>query len=117
MFALPGEDPMLARATLDFAKRLPFDFVSFHLTTPFLGTELRQDYLKWGRMTNDTNDFTQLNPVFIPHGWEGKEEELKTFFTGAFREFYLRPGYILRQLVKIRSWDEVKMYARGLKVF
>jgi len=116
MFALPKETPRRARATLDFAKRLPLDFASFHLTTPFLGTELRATYEKWGRMIDDSSVFTQLHPVFIPFGWEGREEELKRFFSGAFKSFYLRPKYVLRQLFNIRSWDEISMYIRGLKV-
>lgn len=116
MFALPGETPRQAKATLDFAKRLPLDFASFHLTTPFLGTELRNNFEKWGKMNDNNSDFTQLNPVFIPFGWEGKEEELKQFFTEAFKNFYLRPSYIIRQLSKIHSLEEVSMYLRGLKV-
>lgn len=117
MFALPGETPESASETLRFAKSLPLDFASFHLTTPFKGTELEKEHWKWGRMNSDLlEDFTQLNPVFIPFGWEGKEEQLKQFFIKAFRGFYLRPRYILRQLSKTRSFDEVKMYFRGLKV-
>ena len=116
MFALPGETPRSAQATLDFAKRLPLDFASFHLTTPFLGTELRKNYLKWGRMSTESSDFTQLNPVFIPFGWEGKVEELKQFFSDAFRSFYARPSYIVKQFFKMRSKEELAMYLRGLKV-
>lgn len=116
MFALPGETPRSAQATLDFAKRLPLDFASFHLTTPFLGTELRKNYHTYGRMTTESSDFTQLNPVFIPFGWEGKVEELKKFFSGAFRSFYARPSYIVRQFYKMRSKEELAMYIRGLKV-
>lgn len=116
MFALPGETPRHAEATLDFAKRLPLDFASFHLTTPFLGTELRKNYAKWGKMKDDDSDFTQLNPVFIPFGWIGKEEELKKYFTDAFRSFYTRPTYIVKQFYKLRSREEFSMYMRGLKV-
>lgn len=116
MFALPGENPVLAQETLDFAKSLPLDFASFHLTTPFLGTELRKNVDKWGQLKTDDVEYTQLNPVFVPHGWKGKEEELKQFYADAFNKFYVRARYIFNQLFKLRSIDEAKMYFRGLKV-
>ena len=67
-------------------------------------------------MSDDKSDFTRLNPVFIPFGWEGKVEELKQFFSGAFKSFYARPSYIVRQFYKMRSTEELAMYIRGLKV-
>lgn len=115
MFALPGEDPKLAQDTLDFAKSLPLDFASFHLTTPFPGTELWDDYEKWGRLKADWSEFTQLNPVFIPFGWEKREEKLKQMLSGAFRAFYLRPGYVLRRLLRICSLEDIGLYYRGVR--
>lgn len=115
MFALPGEDPKLAEDTLSFAKSLPLDFASFHLTTPFPGTELWKDYKNWGRMIVDWSEFTQLNPVFIPFGWEKHEDKLKEMLSKAFKSFYLRPNYILRELSKIRSVEDIALYYRGLK--
>lgn len=116
MFALPGETPELAEETLEFTKSLPLDFASFHLTTPFLGTELRDTYEKWGTMKPHNELFTQLNPVFVPWGWQKKEEELKTFFSNAFRQFYLRPSYILREFLSLNSIEKISMFLRGLKV-
>jgi len=31
----------------------------------------------------------------------------------AFRKFYLRPGYILKRILKIRSLEDIKRYLKG----
>lgn len=116
MFALPEETPELAKETLEFAKSLPFDFASFHLTTPYRGTELEREYKKYGVMKDNLEEFTQLNPVFIPYGWVGREEELKQFYSKAFKRFYVRPKYIMRQISRLRSWNEAWMYMRRIGV-
>jgi len=117
MFGLPGESPQLARKTLEFAKSLPLDFASFHLTTPFPGTELWNDHKRWGQITSVFDEFTQLNVVFVPFEWKGKETELQTLLREAFREFYFRPGYIVKQMMKVRSIDDLKLLCRGLRGF
>jgi len=115
MFGLPSETPELAEKTLQFAKSLPLDFASFHLTTPFPSTELWREASEWGRLKmDDFSKFTQLNPVFIPYGWGNGEAKLQEMLGRAFREFYLRPKYILKQLLKIRSIADVKLYYYGL---
>jgi len=115
MFALLGETPELAEKTLEFAKSLPVDFASFHLTTPFPGTELWRDFSSWGKLENDFSKFTQLNPVFVLYAWNNKEDELQEMLGKAFREFYLRPKYIIDQFLKICSIADVKLYCNGLR--
>ena len=31
----------------------------------------------------------------------------------AFRKFYLRPGYIFKRIIKIRSFEDIKRYFKG----
>ena len=114
MFGLPSETPELAEKTLEFAKNLPLDFASFHFTTPFPSTELWRDFAKWGELRTDFSDFTQLNAVFVPHGWKNKEDELQGMLQRAFKEFYFRPKYVFGQLLKIRSFADLKLYYHGV---
>ncbi|MDI6903479.1 MAG: hypothetical protein QMC77_07075 [Methanocellales archaeon] len=115
MFGLPGENPDLAHKTLNFAKSLPLDFASFHLTTPFPGTELWYKSNEWGEIKTNFSKFTQLNAVFIPSGWKGRENDLQNMIGVAFKEFYFRPSYVLRQIIKIRSISDLRFYLRGLR--
>ena len=115
MFGLPGENPDLAHKTLNFAKSLPLDFASFHLTTPFPGTELWYKSNEWGEIKTNFSKFTQLNAVFIPSGWKGRESDLQNMIGVAFKEFYFRPSYVLRQILKIRSISDLRFYLRGLR--
>ncbi|MBU1173004.1 MAG: B12-binding domain-containing radical SAM protein [Proteobacteria bacterium] len=114
MFALPEETPEFAEETLAFAKNLELDFASFHLTTPFRGTELELTYKQYGVMSNNLRDYTQLNPVFVPYAWVGREEELKRFYVRAFRSFYFNIRYILRELYRLNSFEELLMYLKRM---
>jgi len=47
-------------------------------------------------------------PVYLPHGLT--KEYLKTIQKQAYKEFYIRPNYILRQFFKIRDFNMFKRY-------
>jgi len=115
MFGLPAETPELALKTLEFAKSLPLDFASFHLTTPYPSTELWRNANEWGELKTDFSEFTQLNAVLIPHGWKGRQEQLQAMLPKAFREFYLRPKFIMHQLLGIQSLSDLKLCYRGIR--
>ena len=42
-------------------------------------------------------------------------EELKKMYHYAFRRFYLRPNYILKKILKIRNFEDIKKYFLGAK--
>jgi hypothetical protein len=44
------------------------------------------------------------------------EEQLRFLINSAFRQFYFRPAYILRQLRRLRSAGDLLRYARGFAV-
>ncbi|MBI2529716.1 MAG: radical SAM protein [Candidatus Diapherotrites archaeon] len=114
MIALPGETPELAEQTLEFAKELNPDYVQFCITTPYPGTALYNDAKKYGKLTKDFDKFHGWDAVFIPKGYKNKEEILaleKKFF----REFYLRPAYVLGRFAKIKSFRDLMRYAKGAR--
>jgi hypothetical protein len=61
-------------------------------------------------------NFTFYAPEGVPYIPEGRtEKEILDLYSKAFKEFYLRPRYILRQLLKIRSLTDVKRYWTAVK--
>ncbi|MFH1403242.1 MAG: radical SAM protein [Candidatus Altiarchaeota archaeon] len=106
----PSETHESIEETIRFAKSLPLTELSVLMMTPLPNTRLYETYKRYG--TFDNTDLTQLNswqPVFIPEGLtrEYLIKRRKEFY----REFFLRPKTIFRNLRQIRGWVDVKRYA------
>ena len=117
MIALPGENPELAEQTIQDAIKLDPEYAQFSITTPYPGTALYDEIKKgkWGKLTTeDFSEFQGWNVVFLPEGYKNKEEVMK-MNRKAFRTFYLRPRYIIKAILNIRSLEDIKRYFIGFK--
>ena len=115
MFALPGESPELAEQTIENAIKLNPDYAQFSICTPYPGTELYNQIKngKWGKLTTeDCSKFQCWNVVFLPDGYQNIEEVIN-ISQKAFRSFYMRPKYIIRAILKIRSMEDIRRYVKG----
>lgn len=121
MLGLPGDTKKTMQETINFAKELNLDIATFSITTPFPGTELYQE-VKNTKEFKDA-DFSRYLPYYptslsyIPTGLTQKS--LLEFEKKAHFEFYVRPSYILKELLKIRSfsafWSKTRAFLRLLK--
>jgi radical SAM superfamily enzyme YgiQ (UPF0313 family) len=118
MFGLPGETKKTIQDTIDFARTLPADIVNFHMFIPFPGTELFRKIADQGELLHKNyHQYCQLNLPksarlpFVPKGLT--EEEIRQASSRAHKSFYLRPAYILSQLLQIRSFSDIKRYWKG----
>ena len=117
MIALPGENPELAEQTIQDAIKLDPEYAQFSIATPYPGTALYDDIKKgkWGKLTTeDFSEFQGWNVVFLPKGYKNKEEVMK-INRKAFKAFYLRPRYIIKAILNIRSFEDIKRYFKGFK--
>ena len=115
MIALPGETPELAEQTIKDAIKLDPHYAQFSITTPYPGTALYNEIKdgKWGKLTTkDFSEYQGWNVVFLPDGYRNAEEVIK-MSKKAFRSFYLRPSYIIKAILRIRSFEDIKRYFRG----
>ncbi|MFC1722671.1 B12-binding domain-containing radical SAM protein [Nanoarchaeota archaeon] len=122
MIGSPRETRETIQQTIDFAIELDPDFCHFTITTPFPGTELYFMGMKEGLIKGDVWREFAKNPTqdFVPPLWEENldRDELVELLKKAYKDFYTRPSYILKRLIKVRSVGEFKRKARaGLKVF
>lgn len=117
MIGNPGETREQILATIKFALELDADYVHFSVTTPFPGTELYHQGLKSGVIRKDYWQEFASNPQtdFVPPVWEEKftREELINFLRYAYKKFYLRPKYIISQLLRVRTLGELMRKARA----
>jgi len=107
MIGSPGETKEEILETIHFAQKIKPDFVQFSITTPYPNTDLyqlglekkifAQDYwLKFAR--NPTKDF-------IPQIWNENlsYDELIDLLNYAYKSFYLRPKFIIKRVLNIKS--------------
>jgi len=117
ILGLPGETKELTQQTIDFAKKLNPDYVKFNLAVPYPGTKMYEDAIKeellksldWERFTSFSS-MGIYEPIYIPKGMVGSD--LVKFQKKALRQFYFRPSYIFKRLLRMRRKDE---FARNIR--
>jgi radical SAM superfamily enzyme YgiQ (UPF0313 family) len=106
------ETPATMRATIELAKTLNPRFVMFTKATPLPGTPLMDMAIERGLIASDYwRRFTlgeEMRPIppFV--------SDARDWVERAYREFYLRPGKMLEQLLHIRTWHDIKKNVVGL---
>ena len=105
MFGLPGETWEQMERTMQFARRLNPDYVSYHIFTPYPCTAAFDAV------------GAPAAPLFPTSSGEYSEEELDLFVKRAMKDFYLRPSFALRyarNIVRRGVWNQAKLFARYL---
>jgi len=121
MIGLPSENKENIQESFDLARELKPDYAHFTIFSPYPGTELYNYGLEKGIIKNDIwRDFAK-NPekdFKIPF-WEENftRNELYEMIVKFYKNFYLRPFYILSRGLKIKSKEElIKKIKAGLSV-
>ena len=110
----PAETPESLQRTLDFAKELDIDFAHFNKFVPFPGTTFYQMLVAEGYHFDFSGSSSTLDHdamIFVPPAIP--EEVYKEFLDRAYKEFYLRPGYLTKRLLSMRTWPEFWGNFRG----
>jgi len=108
----PNEDARTMRATINLAKELNPQYVMFTKAVPLPGTRMMELAVEKGIIPHDywrkfvLGERVEAIPQLVP----GVDLWLKR----AYREFYLRPGRIVRQIGQIRSWRDIKKDIDGV---
>ena len=102
ILGLSGETEKSMRRTIKFAKRLPLSIAKFDLCIPYPGTPYYNDLKSTGRIkSEDWSKYNvhQLESPLFEHpnlSWT----MINSYYKKAFRQFYLRPNYILRRFAR-----------------
>lgn len=121
MIGSPTETREDILESMRFAAELDPDFLSITILTPFPETDIYFQALKEGVISRDYFKEFARKPTreFRVKYWEDNltREDLFEEMEKAYRNFYGRPGYILREVFQVRSANEFLKKARmGLKV-
>ena len=115
LIGLPGETPELAKQTIQNAIDLDPDYAQFTILCPYPGTTFTKELKegKWGKLhTEDLEEYNCFKVTWLPEGYKNTAE-LEKMLRYAYRKFYLRPNYILKRILKIKSLEDIKRYIKG----
>jgi radical SAM superfamily enzyme YgiQ (UPF0313 family) len=97
VIGMPGDTRASIERTIKFVKEIQPSYALFSLATPYPGTKFYQETLQNNLIkVNDWSKYSLLSPVM--ETVDCSLDELKKIQKKAFRQFYLRPGYLLRQV-------------------
>lgn len=112
LIGVPGEDTVMASRTLELALEIDPDYVSFNVYVPRKGSSLRAEMIQSGELFDDDVVLDQSGATVNISMSEILPEELKKLRDDAVRRYYLRPKYIWRSLVRIRTWYDFEVLVR-----
>ena len=121
MIGFPEESKSQILETINFAKKIDPDYCLFCITVPYPSTDIYKMGLESGLYKEDYWKKFASNPLqeFTPRIWDKElsEQELKELLKYAYHSFYVRPKYILKRFLKLRSIYEFNRLAKtGLKI-
>jgi radical SAM superfamily enzyme YgiQ (UPF0313 family) len=101
VFGFDSEGPEVFRATVDWADDARIDTATFHILTPYPGTELFRDLESQGRIIDRNPDhYDTTHAVFQPARMSARE--LEAGYRRAKRRFY-RTGNLARRILRDRA--------------
>lgn len=109
MLGSPGENVASLERTIEYSKSLGVTFAIYNITTPYPGTALYEwaqegnllKHKKW-RQYDLAHSILELPGL--------PSEQVEDCYRKAFREFYLRPSYMVRRFLSLFSIQELRMY-------
>lgn len=111
----PYEDVEDVMKTIEFAKSLPLTFAKFVTYSPWPGSDVWNNNKDYG-MLDKTPENMSMNKInFVPEKMD--YEELDKLLRKAYREFYLRPEYILKRISQIETIHDVFQNIKGFLAF
>jgi len=97
VIGMPEDTKKSMKQTIDFVKSLNPNYALYSLATPYPGTRFYNETFKKNLIQiKDWSKYTLIDPVLETIDCSSKE--LRSIQKKAFLKFYLRPGYLIRQV-------------------
>jgi anaerobic magnesium-protoporphyrin IX monomethyl ester cyclase len=112
MLGNPGETSASMERAIDFAKSSGIQFAIFNITTPYPGTAIYNEYFLKNSLLHQNWDLYNLAQPILKLDTVS-EEAVKQYYYKSYRDFHLRPLFILRHLFSIRTFSELRIYSKA----
>jgi radical SAM superfamily enzyme YgiQ (UPF0313 family) len=108
MIGFPDESKESILATAKLARSLPLDFASFNIASPRFGTKFRENAISKNQVDPEVLNTESSNALPIWKNSKVSNQELLILKQKAVKQFYLRPGYLIKRIFKIKSLVELQ---------
>lgn len=112
VIGLPWETEKTVEETIKFAIELDSNFISFYTATPLPGTKFFA-YAMMNKLIEGDLQFENAYYVPAVRSHELSKERIFELHKQAVKRFYLRPTFIIKTLLGLRSFTEFKNYFRA----
>ena len=109
VIGLPWETEETVEETIKFAIELDSNFISFYTATPLPGTKFFA-YAMVNKLVDGNMDFKSAYYAPVVKSHELSKERIFELHKQAVRRFYLRPKFIFKTILSLRSFVEFKNY-------
>lgn len=109
VIGLPWETEETVEETIKFAIELDSNFISFYTATPLPGTKYFA-YAMLNKLIEGNLDFRSAYYEPVVRSESLSKERIFELHKQAVKRFYLRPKFILKTLLSLRSFTEFKNY-------
>lgn len=110
LIGVPGQSEESIRRTIAFAIEIESDYASFNVAVPRANTSFREEALDKHLITENDKIMDQSGS-FIKMGTGVLDPgQIYSLKKEAYRRFYFRPKYVLKRLLNIETFDELKTH-------
>jgi anaerobic magnesium-protoporphyrin IX monomethyl ester cyclase len=114
LFGVPGETEESIQQSIDFAKELGASTVQFAVAIPQPGSPLYKECTENGWLIYDSwEDFASCQAMIETPQLSRQQTEAARI--RAYREYYFRPAFMLREAARIRHPRDIKRLLRGAR--
>lgn len=113
VLGLPDDSEATIMETIKFAKEIEPDYASFNVYVPRMHTKLRKDVLEKGLVSPDIQVMDQTGTFGVTGTNFLNNDEVLKLKEKAVKEFYLRPGYLIKRVKGINSLFDIKKEMLG----
>lgn len=109
MLGNPGETQASMQRTIDYAKNADIQLAVFNITTPYPGTAMYNEFLQNNSLLHQNWDLYNLGEPVLKLNTVS-DEVVKQYYYKSYREFYLRPSFMLRYILSMRTFSEFSIH-------
>lgn len=109
LLGLPGEDGKTMSDTIDFAIKLDPDIAKFHVLKPFPKSAVYEQLKAQGLIIDENYVHYGIHTKPVHRLPTVSQEELLQWQQKAYRRFYMRPSKILKEIMRLKSWNRMKL--------
>lgn len=110
LMGVPGQTRESIENTLSLAIEIDADYASFNVAVPRANTSFREEAIEQGLIDKDEKIMDQSGSFFSMGTGKVSAIELAVLKKRAYRKFYLRPGYLVKRVIALKNWQELKSH-------